>query len=96
MTPERAGSEIISPPNRKSYFHEHTGHQGADVLNTQATHQLSGMAAESAASRRAASQGTCAYPWPGGDAHGSNDTFVDLKVIATPKHRLRRPEDRSH
>ena len=66
-------------------------------MNTLATYQLSGMAAEAAASRgRVANQGNCAYPWPGGDAHGVNDMFVDLKVITTSKHRLRRPEDRSH
>jgi hypothetical protein len=68
-----------------------------DVLKTLATHQLSGLAAETAASRgRAANQGTCAYPWPGGDTHGVNAMFVDLEVIATSKHRFRRPEDRSH
>jgi hypothetical protein len=68
-----------------------------DVLKLQATQQLSGMAAGSAASRRASHPaGICAYPWLGSDTVGTNPMFADLKVIATPKHRLRRPEDRTH
>lgn len=72
-------------------------HAGVDVLKTLATYQLSGPAAETAASRgRVAIEGNCAYPWPGSDTHGVNGMFVDLPVIATSKHRLRWPEDRSH
>ena len=69
-------------------------------MKLQATQQLTGLAAAIATpSRAAAYQGTCAG-WPktfGGDTHGeTNQMFVDLPVIATSKHRLRRPEDRSH
>lgn len=71
-------------------------------MKLQATQQLTGLAAATAATSRAARyQGiACASSWPktfGGDTHGeTNSMFVDLPVIATDKHRLRRPEDRSH
>ena len=45
-------------------------------MKTLTTHQVISMAAESAASRgRVTNQGSCAYPWPGGDTHGVNATF---------------------
>lgn len=79
-------------------------------MNFQATQQLSGTAAETASPRVASTSravhmnadrlGTCAYPWPvtfGGNPPGMNGTMlIERSVIATPKHRLRRPEDRSH
>jgi hypothetical protein len=62
-------------------------------MKTLTTQQLSEMAAMAAASRGACASGG-AYTWLGNDL--GNSIFADRKVIATPKHRLRRPEDRSH
>lgn len=61
-----------------------------------ATHQRSDTAAGSAPSRRAGHQVAYAQKWPCGDAKGSNQIFIEIPLISTPKHRFRRPEDRLH
>jgi hypothetical protein len=94
MTSVARRRRITKRPERNPISHNRPT-TGVDVLNSQATPQLSDMAGFAAASRRAC-QGIRAYAWPAGSTFDANPTFVELEVIPTAKHRHRRPEDPSH